>query len=308
MKKIKPNVLSGLLLVIMALFLAQPAYAKLDKLIAIVGQEAITQYDFDQMKAALFQMEPRLQEEYARVDEKEQKNLDDQLFHDLLMKHLVLQQAKAHQIDIDDADYQRAIEQMAAANKMTVSQLYDQVTAQGLDLATFKKHIREQVHLEKYFHVALAGDLFVSDQDVQDFIKQASAEMSRYRLNDFWVTSKDDEAKQLMASVSKALTQSQGLLPESALFDSVQHESLGERVLSQIPQVYHPFLTSLQVGQASPAIHAANGYHVIYLEESTHLDEGSARNQLLNQKFMKKKQAMLEAMESMAFIKDMRDS
>ncbi len=282
------------------------SFAELDKLVAIVGDQVITKSEFDHAKSLLFHMEPKMKEEYDRVSQKEKNQFEDQIFQDLLTKKLVIQQANSHDIHVEDADFDHAIKQMAANNHLTVSQLYDKVAAQGVNLNRFKRYVREQVHVEKYLHLALNQDLFVSDQDVQDFLRQAQHETARYHLSDFWIETKTDDSKKMMQDFAKQLTAAKGIKSEDARFSTIQNEDLGERLISQIPMVFHDAIPHMASKQASEVIDLANGYHVLWMESIERMDAVKARNSLLNQRFAKKRQKIISEMRALAFIKDMR--
>lgn len=287
-------------------------HAQEDKLIAIIGNEAVTQSDYDRMKSFLFMLEPAMQSEYTGSSDAEKKKFDDQLFHDFVMKKLVLQQAKAHQVDVEDEEFQNAIQQMAERNNLSSEQLLDQIQKQGADLNYFKQHMKEQVHIEKYFHLALSRQLHVADLDVHDMMQQAH-ELARYHVIDYWVPVDSDEVKsehaqpmQMIHDFAKALQSKQGVMPKDQAFQSIESQDLGSRNLAQIPKLYHAVLEKMSQQQVSPVIKAGNGYHVLFLQEKTQITYDEAKNMLLNQKFARKRQEMLDDIESMSFIKDLR--
>ena len=91
---------------------------RLDRVVAIVNDEAITQYELDDAKRVVLQ-----QLKQQNVQQPAPDVLDKQVLERLVTERALLQYAKESGIKVDDTQVERAIQRIAEDNKLTLDGL-----------------------------------------------------------------------------------------------------------------------------------------------------------------------------------------
>src|SRR5213076_602636 len=89
-----------------------------DRVVAVVNDEALTQYDLEEAKRIVLQ-----QLKQQNVQQPAPDVLEKQLLERLVTERALLQFAKESGIKVDDTQVERAIQRIAEDNKMTVDAL-----------------------------------------------------------------------------------------------------------------------------------------------------------------------------------------
>jgi len=95
-----------------------PRVIPIDRVIAVVNDEAITQYELDDAKRIVVQQlkQQNVQQPAADV-------LDKQVLERLITERALLQHAKDSGVKVDDSQVERAIQRIAEDNKITLDGL-----------------------------------------------------------------------------------------------------------------------------------------------------------------------------------------
>src|SRR5215831_3651309 len=96
---------------------AQPASPRpqaIDRVVAVVNDEAITQYELEDAKRAVLQ-----QLKQQRVAQPPADVLEKQVLERLITERCMLQFAKENGIKVDDLTVERTVQRIAEDNKMT---------------------------------------------------------------------------------------------------------------------------------------------------------------------------------------------
>lgn len=151
-----------------------PAWAKIvEKAVAVVNSDVITLYDLDRAMA------PMLAEGQHRPPE-ELAALRKQVLENLVHQKLLEQEIAKSDIEVADADLQRAIAGILQKNAITVELLRQELSTKGISFESYKEQIRTQVRQAKFIQQNLASQVQITSQDVQNYRRQhnISAEQS----------------------------------------------------------------------------------------------------------------------------------
>jgi peptidyl-prolyl cis-trans isomerase SurA len=135
-------------LALIALLVAIPATAQsnrvqtLDRIVAIVNDEVITQYDLEEHKRLVIAQLKRQGTDLPPNDV-----LDKQLLERLINDRAQIQWAKDTGIRIDDAQVERAIGRIAEDNKMTQTQFRDLLKQDNIPYSKFREDLRNEITL-----------------------------------------------------------------------------------------------------------------------------------------------------------------
>lgn len=248
--------------------------ATLDKIVAIVNDNAITQSQLNQ-QITLY----RQQLQFAHAPIPAPAILRKQALQNMIDTQLQIQLAKKENITVDDASVTQAITRIAQQNGLTLAQLQSKVAQQGMNYDKYKKEIKKQMIISDLQQREVAPQVVISEQAVTDFLQQhgkqllaaqsaapatQSSQPALYHVIDIIVPIPDSPTPQQEAD---ALQQAKGILTKlrSGATISVQSSDLGWRTFKDLPDIFEPVVKNMQPGTISEPIRAPNGYHMVQL-------------------------------------------
>lgn len=155
----------------LCLFLLLPfhlAYAEtLDKVIAIVNSEPITQNELNQqMSVAKDQMKA------ANMPMPSDQKLHQMVLDKLIDMKLQLQVAKKAHITVTDQDVNKTIASIAGKNNLSVSQLQSAIEQHNMSFADYKNQIRSEMILSQVTQAMVVPTIKLSDSEVEQMKAQ----------------------------------------------------------------------------------------------------------------------------------------
>lgn len=291
----------------------------LDKTIAVVNDDIITQSELNTAIASA-----KLQIAQENLTPPAEPVLEKQVLDQLINKKIQLQAAEQSGINVTDSDLQRAVASIAERNHVTVSQLYQRLSQEGMTVADYHHELRDQLKIEKLQQQEVAGKITVTPQEITAFLhsnvfqKNAARE---YHLNDILVPTSDAPSPQELAA---AKTRAESILTalrhgvdfkKAAMADSgsstaLQGGDLGWRPLAEVPTAFASKVIAMNKNDVVGPIQTPNGFHIIRLTDvrsangaaDTLPDRKTVENMLLQQKFEQAVQNWVSKLRSQAFI------
>lgn len=247
----------------------------LDKVVAVVNEEVITKTELEnQAELAKKQMAAK------KVAMPDQATLYTQVLQHLIDVKLQLQLAKANHISIDDTDLNNAIKKIASANHITLSQLRQEITQQGVSWKAYREDVRKEMLISQLQQKAVGKSVQLTPKQVEAFLKKLkkgkAANQSYHVVNIIVPIDERADKKQLKLAQQKAYQilakAKQGLSlqtlakTESDAYFQLESIDLGDRKLKDLPDVYVEQIKKLKAGEIAGPIKAGNGLQVIKLE------------------------------------------
>ncbi len=243
----------------------QAADINLDKVAVVVNQDVILVSEVQQ-KARKMQASGNVSGE---------KPLLQQAMDQLVLEKLQLQAAKRSGIKADSASIERAIANIAQRNNLTPPQLKQALAKEGIDYATFRKNLTNQLVINSLKHLESSKRARVSDQEVNDLIAAESARLAEgrsYHIQDLLIAIPQpytvagfEQARRNAAQLRKLAITSPDFL-KTRYADNTATD-LGWKAAPQLSFGYLKALNQLDIGQVSEVIHDAQGFHVLKLVE-----------------------------------------
>lgn len=252
-----------------------PVAAAGDKIIAVVNQEPITQYELQQRVDKLIHDAP------AGAQLPPMQEIDRQVLSALIDERAQLSHAKAIGMRISDADVDRAIQGIAAENQLTGAELRQRMQQQGMDFSQFRENLRERLTLERLRDTEVLPRVQIKDADIDKWLQehqfegtQQTQELMAHIL--IAVPENASSAQQQAArdKADKILTQARS----GAAFDALARQysddeatknqggELGWRKAQMLPDTFAQAADSLQPGQVQATlVRSGAGWHVIKL-------------------------------------------
>jgi peptidyl-prolyl cis-trans isomerase SurA len=238
---------------------------------AFVNGAVISNYDLDQ-RTALFAATSGVQpteENLAQVRIQVLRSLEDELIQ--------LQEANKHRISVTKTEVDRAINDVAKDNGITVPQILDTLNRAGVSTQTFAQQISAQLIWQKVVTARYGTDVLIGDQEVDEAmnrLKQGS-DKPQFLLSEIYLgvdRSEDDVsvrasaeqfAQQIMQGVSFAIVAGQFSQSPSA----ADGGDIGWVTQGELAEELDTALSPLKPGQIAGPIRAEGGYHILLLRD-----------------------------------------
>ena len=255
---------------------APPGPVALDRVVAVVNDEALTQYEMNEQKRVLLQQlrESRLQPPAPDV-------LDKQVIERLITERALLQFAKDTGIRVDDTTVERTILRIAQENKLTPEEFRRVLDREGIAYAKYREDVRRELTVQRLRDREVDSRIFVSDAEVDQHLatvaSQAGGE-NEYLLAHILVRvpeqSSPEQIEQRRARAEEALARvragtafAQVAATYSDATDAQQGGNLGWRTPARMPSVFVDPVRGLKKGEASAVLRSPAGFHIVQLAD-----------------------------------------
>ena len=281
--------------------LAQPIappqrVVNVDRVVAVVNDEAITQYDLDDAKRIVLQ-----QLKQQNVQPPAQDVLDKQVLERMMTERSLLQFAKENGVKVDDTMIERAILRIAQENKLSAEDFRKALAKENIDYPRYREDVRHELTVQRLREREVVSKITVSDAEVEQYLamlKSQSGGEAEYKLAHILVmvpeqASADqiDARKRRAEDALRALKNGADFAQVAAGFsdasDALGGGNLGWRSGARLPTVFADEVRAMQVGQISAITRSAAGFHIVKLldkrsrNEPTVVDQTHARHILV---------------------------
>ncbi len=270
----------SLLFLILALLSASPVVTagksdvvELDHIIAVVNNDVITKVE----------LEDRLQlikkQLGARTQLPDDAILRKQVLERMIMEKIQLQIAKRSGIRVDDETVNRVIENIAGENKLSMDQFRQVLTRDGMSFAGFRKNIRNELIINELRKRQVNNKITISDQEVDNYLSNHANMKNHddeYLLGHILIATPEaatPEQIQEARSRAEALRNrilagedfSRIAIGNSDDPQALKGGNLGWRKRGQMPTFFSKVIENMKVGDVSPPLRSASGFHIIKL-------------------------------------------
>lgn len=248
----------------------------LDRVVAIVDDEALTQYELDnQKKTALATMKQQnLTPPAPDVFEK-------QVLDRLITERAVLHFAKENGVKVDDTTVERAILRIAQDNKMSIDDFRKALAKEGLTYDKYREEIRKEITIQRLRDREVDQRISVSDAEVDAFLASQEAQAggdAEYKISHILVLvperaspdqveAKRRRAEEALKQVKDGTDFAQVAAGFSDAQDALQGGSLGWRTPARMPSVFAEAVQKMKPGDVSDVMRTASGFHIVKLQE-----------------------------------------
>lgn len=263
---------------------SQPAPLRVgDYIVAVVNSELVTAIEVDQRAA-------RVREEARRSGARTPAGdaLRKQIVDALIDERVLITHARESGMRIDDAELDRAVNSIAAQNKLTPAQLRQRLAAEGMDMARFRRDLRDQMLVERIREREVSARIRINETEIDDLIAQqrgaATAEVE-LNLAQILVSVAENSTEAQTAERRARIEQALARLRSGENFEDVARElsedgnrakggELGLRPVARLPDLFVEAVRELKAGQFTGApIRSGAGFHLLKVLERR---EGSA--------------------------------
>ena len=242
------------------------AASPVDRVIAVVNDEALTQYDVsEQKRVVLNQMKAQ------NVTPPATDVLDKQLLERLITERVLLQTAKDTGIRVDDTQVERTVARIAQDNKLSADDFRKAVEREGISYAKYREDIRNEIIIQRLREREVEGRVNVSDAEVDHFLATLDAQSGgdvEYRLAHILVLVPEQaspeqidvrqrRAQDALRQVRAGTDFAQVAAGFSDAPDALQGGSLGWRAPARLPTVFADPVRRMKPGEVSDVLRSA---------------------------------------------------
>lgn len=255
----------------------------LDRIVAVVDEEAITLEELNQKLARALQNVP--QEQRAQLPPMD--DLKVQILDQLINLKLEWKLAQAAHIKLPPNTLNRAIRSVAERNRFSLEQLKKAIKAAHLDWDNWKTELEKELKIEHYEQSLLLNQIDLSDAEIQAEIQRiqtqiaSSPQQQAYRIAHLLIGLPESvkpqlrkKAEQIAHRYAQQLkthqTTIEQILDTQSLEDplSLSGGDLGLRTIEQIPSLFAGSLKDLKAGDVAEVLKSPAGFHVFTLVET----------------------------------------
>ncbi|MDP2100918.1 MAG: peptidylprolyl isomerase [Methylotenera sp.] len=262
-------------LIIFSHFNAQAAeVVKLDRIVAIVDQTAITEQELENR---ILTVTAQLAKQGTELPP--QEILRKQILERLISDTLQLQFAAQTGLKVDDNQLDKTIERIAEQNKMTLSEFAEALSADGISMRKFRADIRSEITIARLREREVESRVNVTESEIDNFLTtQASSNEStdEFEISHILIRTPEEgatedvqKAKVKVDEAVKALQEGTSFAKVSASFsdapNALEGGNLGWKTSTQLPALFLDALKTMQAGDVSAALRSPNGFHILKL-------------------------------------------
>jgi peptidyl-prolyl cis-trans isomerase SurA len=248
----------------------------LDRIVAVVNKEVITQFELNDRI-------DRVQRELRRrgtsgVDRSE---IEHQVLDRLIVEKVQLQYARETGMRVDDLELDRTVNRVAENNKLSLTEFRQKLESDSIAFDKFREELRNEILLARLRDREVTSKLTVSDGEIDNLLLEQSEQKeigTEYNVAHILVrvpeqaTPAQVEARRARAEeVVKRLKDGADFAQLAATYsdapDALQGGVIGWRSQQRLPELYVEALESLKPGGVSGVFRSPAGFHVIKLVE-----------------------------------------
>jgi peptidyl-prolyl cis-trans isomerase SurA len=259
-----------------------------DRVVAIVNDEALTQFELDDARRMVQQ-----QLKVQKVQPPAADVLDKQVLERLITQRALLQEAKEGGVKIDDSQVERAIQRIAQENKLSAEEFRKALAQENIPYSKYRDDIRNEMIVQRLREREVDSKVQVSDAEVDQYLatlKAQNAGETEYRLAHILVTvpeqasseqieSRRRRAEEALRSIKSGADFAQVAAAFSDATDALQGGSLGWRSGARLPTVFAEAVREQKVGTVSGVMRSAAGFHIVKLLEKRSHDDATLVDQ-----------------------------
>ncbi len=248
-----------------------------DYIVAVVNQELVTAIEVELRLA-------RGREEAARVGARlpPDAELRRLSLEALIEERVIVTYARDSGMRVDDQEVDRAVQNVATQNQLTLDQLRGRLKSDGIDYPRFRANLRDQIMVERIREREVYQRIRITDGDVDRFLDKQRASMAadiELNIAQILVTVPEGASEAEIAARRVRAEQALARVNAGEAFDAVAREisedgnrakggEIGLKASSRLPDAFVEAVRGLAAGQVtSVPLRTGAGFHVLKLVE-----------------------------------------
>jgi len=253
---------------------ASAAPRPLDRIIAVVNDQAITESELDvRTRIAVAQLRRQ------NIQLPPEAVLRRQVLERMIVDRAQLQQARESGVRVDDATVNAAVARIAEQSGMSLPQFRDRLEKEGVSFARFRNDVRDDIIITRLRDREVDSRIQISEGEIDNFLAEqagVSAGAVEYNLAQILLRLPDNastdrieatrrQAEELMAQLRSGADFARLAASNSASPEALSGGSLGWRTPERLPTLFIDAIKDLKPGDLAPLVRSPGGFHILKL-------------------------------------------
>ena len=261
----------------------------LDRVVAIVNDGVVLNSDLESQIDAVSQ---RLREQ--KLELPAQNVLRQQVLERLVLQEIQLQHASRAGVKVTDEMVNNALSDIARRNNLSLSQLPEALSHEGIDYPAYRDDIRKEITLQLLRQRDVLQHITVTPREIDQFLEKqakAPAENNEYNVSHILIAvGQESSPVQVDAAAKRAedvYQRAKGgedfaelAVAYSNSQTALDGGSLGWRKGSELPTFLADLISKLKPGEVSEPLRTPTGFHIIRLNEVRGAGSKTVENQV----------------------------
>lgn len=220
--------------------------------------------------------------------------LREQLLERLIMNEIQLQRANRIGLQVSDQMLNEAIARIAASNGSAFEDMPAILAADGIDYATFRREMRDEIKLDQLKRIDVGQRITVSPREIEQCIADLEGNVvvnSDYKLSHITISMPESATNSQIAESQAEADQIVARLLDGADFrelairysdaqTALEGGALGWMKGSQLPTLYTDVVAAMKAGEVSKPVRSSSSFHIVKVDEMRSADERSQVDQV----------------------------
>ncbi len=252
------------------------AEVALDRIVAVVENDIIMQSELEtKLRTVVGQMQQQ------GIQLPSSSILETQVLERMILITIQLQRAEETGIRVDDETLNRTISNIAAENKVSLSQFRDILEKDGFNYEQFRENIRNEIIISRLRQRQVDNRISISSKEIDNALSnmefQGKTE-TEYKLSHILISlpeaptpDEGEQARLVATKVLEDLKAGQDFAMMASTYSDGQRAleggDLGWRKKNEIPTLFSTQIASMEKGDISDLIKSSSGFHIVKLAD-----------------------------------------
>lgn len=248
----------------------------LDRIAAIVNDGVVLDSDLESQIGAVSE---RLRAQ--KLDLPAQNVLRQQVLERLVVQEIQLQRAQHDGVKVSDETLNAALADVARRNNMTLSQLPQALTEQGLDYGAYREDLRKEITLTMLRQRDVLDRISITPKEIDQYLDKQAKKPSannEYNVSHILIAvaqeatqAQLDDAARRAAEVYQKAQAGEDFAKLAVAYSNSQTAleggALGWRKETELPTFLTDVVAKLKPGQVSEPLRTPTGFHLVKLND-----------------------------------------
>lgn len=252
------------------------AYAEpLDKIVAIVNDDIVTQQELDDRHKLILTRVP----EDAQLPPRHV--FEKQILDKLILEKLQIQLAKKQDISVDSITINSAIKDIAKNSNLSAQEFLEMINKLGVSSKYYRENIKNELILRELQRREIGIETIVTDSEVESFVNSPIGQDlsgTKYLIGHILLAFPEKATPNIIKDLEKQAYEltnklkngedfSQMAMAKSSGQNALEGGNLGWRTIGEIPTLFVNYVASMNINNVRGPIKSSSGFHIIKLLE-----------------------------------------
>ena len=255
--------------------LADTKYKELDRVVAIVEKEVITEVE---LKNAIDRV-LKLSKEKDIPEERYQELVKANILDKLIQKSLIEQYAAQSGYTVEQKQIDAFLANVAKRNKISIDKLKENFISEGMKFSEFINNIRYELLLKQIKNKEISTKINISDFEIDSQLrKNAILNPDIFNLSHILIKNSSDASDSDIETNHKKSIEAYKVLLSKKNFKDVAKEysddstaesggNIGWKKEQELPELFNEQLAKINVGEITKPFKSPSGFHILKINE-----------------------------------------